>query len=195
MDTGRSRWHVSLQHSDVLNIHTNMSGITGILPEQTLQFLSNHILARETPFQNILRSLHTVARNLIALLYPILQPILLRVGTILSDSPDVVFVFSLVAIFFAALQTLLWVHRVMMFWTRLVGRLILWACIAAVLAMLWQRGPEAVVKDTVVLVSKVAGYASLVKDIWLTEYQKYDAQTKNNGRKVGGSGSRRRGGL
>ncbi|KAH6660584.1 hypothetical protein BKA67DRAFT_548542 [Truncatella angustata] len=171
-----------------------LGALDGILPEQALHFLSDHVLARETPFQNILRTLQALFRNVVAILYPILQPILVRVGTMLSDSPDVVFVFSLVAIFFAVLQTLLWVHRVMMFWTRLVGRLMLWACVAAVLAMAWQRGPEAVIRDAVVFVSKVAGYASLVKDIWLAEYNKYDAQTKNSGRKVGGTGSRRRGG-
>ncbi|KAK6078750.1 hypothetical protein SCUP234_06088 [Seiridium cupressi] len=170
-----------------------LDALDGILPEQTLQFISNHVLAPETPFQGVLRSLHTAFNRAVALLYPILQPLLVRIATIISDSPDFVFVFSLIAIFFAALQTLLWMHRIMMFWTRLVGRLMLWACVAAVLAMAWQRGPEAVVRDAVVFVSKVAGYASLVKDIWLAEYNKYDAQTKNSGRKVGGSG-RRRGG-
>jgi hypothetical protein len=139
----------------------------------------------------VLRSLHTLLNGTVAALYPILQPVLVRVGTMLSDSPDFVFVLSLVAIFFAALQTLLWVHRVMMFWTRLMGRLLLWSLVAAVLAMAWQRGPEAVIRDAVVFVSKAAGYAALVKDIWLAEYNKYDAQTKNSGRKVGAG---RRGG-
>lgn len=172
-----------------------MSDLTaiGILPEQALQFLADHVLRREGPFQTVLRSLHTLTNRAVAVLYPMLQPILLRVGTMLSDSPDVVFVCSLIAIFFAILQTLLWVHRIMMFWTRMVGRLMLWACVAAVLALVWQRGPEAVIRDAVVFVSKLAGYASLVKDIWLAEYNKYDAQTKNSGKKVGGT-SRRRGG-
>ncbi|KAF3016753.1 hypothetical protein G7054_g11490 [Neopestalotiopsis clavispora] len=168
-----------------------LDALDGVLPEQTLQFIADHVLARGAPLQTVLRSLHTLLNGTVAALYPILQPVLVRVGTMLSDSPDFVFVLSLVAIFFAALQTLLWVHRVMMFWTRLMGRLLLWSLVAAVLAMAWQRGPEAVIRDAVVFVSKAAGYAALVKDIWLAEYNKYDAQTKNSGRKVGAG---RRGG-
>lgn len=167
-----------------------LNALDGVLPEQTVQFLAEHVLARGGAVQTVLRSLHTFTRNVVAALYPVLQPVLARAGAMLSDSPDFVFVLSLVAIFFAALQTLLWVHRVMMFWTRLMGRLILWSLVAAVLAMAWQRGPEAVIRDAVVFASKAAGYAALVKDIWLAEYNKYDAQTKNNGKRVHAGGRR-----
>ncbi|KAI1840169.1 hypothetical protein JX265_006274 [Neoarthrinium moseri] len=158
--------------------------LDGVLPDQTLQFLSDHVLARETPFQATLRWAQSAVQRGAAAAWPVVQPVLARVSDVLSDSPDIVFVMTLVGIAFAALQIALWVHRVMMFWTRLVSRLLLWAVVAALLAAVWQRGPEAVLRDAVVLGSKAVGYATIVKNIWLAEYDKYDSQTKNS-RKAG----------
>lgn len=129
----------------------------------------------------------------LATVWPLLQPVGARIGDILSDSPDFVFIGLIVTFLVLALQIMLWVHRFMMFWTRLATRALMWAMVAAVVAVVWQRGPEAAVRDVVVFASKVVGYTAFVKDIWLAEYNKYDAQTKNS-RKVGAGGRSRRGG-
>lgn len=47
---------------------------------------------------------------------------------------------------------------------------------------MWQRGFEESARDVVLVGGKVAGYAAVVKDIWLTEYKKYEGQ-QNMGRK------------
>ncbi|KAI0125787.1 hypothetical protein BJ170DRAFT_447852 [Xylariales sp. AK1849] len=175
------------------NYRWMLDALDGVLPEQTLHFLQDHVLAPQTPFQTVLRALQSYAQRLLSTLWPLLQPIVLRVGDLLSDSPDFIFIAVLVGIIALGFQVLLWVHRFMMFWTRLVTRALMWAAVAAVIAVVWQRGPEAAIRDVVVFVSKAVGYATIVKNIWLTEYHKYDAQTKNS-RKVGGGGRARRGG-
>ena len=54
------------------------------------------------------------------------------------------------------------------------------------LMAVWQRGPEAVAADLAVLVRRLALYAAMVRDIWLTEYRKYDAQTRAGSFGAGG---------
>ncbi|KAH8675881.1 hypothetical protein BX600DRAFT_494307 [Xylariales sp. PMI_506] len=166
--------------------------LQGVLPEQTMQMLQDHVLAPQTPLQILRRTLGHYFHEATAALWPLLQPVFARIGDMLSDSPDIIFFAALVGIVAVALQIVLWVHRLLMFWTRLVTRALMWAAVAAVIAVIWQRGPEAAIRDVVVFVSKAVGYATIVKNIWLAEYQKYDAQTKNSG-KMGG-GSRARGG-
>lgn len=112
------------------------------------------------------------------LLQPVVSPIAERGMRALQDSPDVVFFGFLLALFFMAFQILIWVQRTISFFTRLAFRAVLWMCIGLALMAVWQRGPEAVAGDLVVVARKLVGYATIVKDIWLSEYQKYDAQTR-----------------
>jgi hypothetical protein len=117
-------------------------------------------------------------QSLLLTIQPVVSPIIERAVRSLQDSPDVVFFGFLLAVLFAAFQILIWVQRTISFFTRLAFRAVLWTCIGLALMAVWQRGPEAVARDVVVVVSKLIGYAAVVKDIWLSEYQKYDAQTR-----------------
>lgn len=117
---------------------------------------------------------------------PVVQPLVNRALTALSDSPDIVIVGALLVFIVAALQFLFWVQRVVLFWTRMTMRLIFYAILAGALAVVWQRGPEAAIRDIVIFVSKIAGYATLLKNFWLSEYERYDAQTKNGMSRRGG---------
>lgn len=142
------------------------------------------MLAPSTPFQTVLRAAHSAISRGVAVVWPAVSPMVSRAGATLSerlgDSPDVVFVGFALAVAFLFLQVFLWMHRVMMFWTRLVTRMIFWSLIAMVVAMVWQRGPEAVLRDVAVFSGRAAAYATVVKDIWLAEYDRYDAQTRNS---------------
>lgn len=60
--------------------------------------------------------------------------------------------------------------------TGLMFRLVFWACVAAAAAVVVQRGPEQTVRDAVVVVSKVAGYGAALRDVWVSEYRRYEAQ-------------------
>lgn len=154
----------------------------GILPDNTLSFLQDHVLSSQTPVQIVLRHASQLARStfagLVAALAPIVTPLFDRLVSLLSDSPDIVAFGAVLTILFIAIQVALLVQRTMLYFTRLFFRLLGWAVVVAAVAAIWQRGPEATARDVVVVVSKIAGYAAVVRDIWWTEYQKYDAQTR-----------------
>ncbi|KAI0011301.1 hypothetical protein F4779DRAFT_574318 [Xylariaceae sp. FL0662B] len=170
-----------------------MDALQGFLPEQTLQLLHDHVLDPQTPIQVMKRHLISFSQSVLSALRPMVYPLIERGMQALQDSPDLVVLAFLLAAMVLVLQVVLWVHRTMMFFTRLAVRAVGWAIVAGLLAVVWQRGPEATIRDVVVFVSKVVGYAAVVKDIWLSEYQKYDAQTKGGQRAPTYNGSRRTG--
>ena len=155
---------------------------TGFLPENTISFLQEHILSPQTPVQIIYQQFLSLTRSslaaFVAAVAPIVTPIIDRLVATLSSSPDFVLVGALLVLIVLTIQIALFVQRTMLYVTRLFFRMLGWALVVAALAAVWQRGPEATARDAVVVASKLAGYASVVKDIWWSEYQKYDAQTR-----------------
>lgn len=107
---------------------------------------------------------------------PAVQPLLDRLNTALTNSPDVVVLLFVLVLFFLALQVLAMMRRMVAWVTGLMFRLVFWACVVATVAVLVQRGPDQTVRDAVVVVSKVAGYAAALKDVWVSEYRRYEAQ-------------------
>ncbi|KAK0730706.1 hypothetical protein B0H67DRAFT_463079, partial [Lasiosphaeris hirsuta] len=116
-----------------------------------------------------------------AQMWPVVAPLVNRVGQALASSPDLVVLVVLITIVVLIVQILAYVQRIMMFWTRLAMRAIFWAGVAAVGAMVWQRGIEVSVRDAIVWGSKVLGFASGVKDVFVSEYQKYEEQERLRG--------------
>ncbi|KAI6088024.1 hypothetical protein F4821DRAFT_98978 [Hypoxylon rubiginosum] len=164
-----------------------LDALKGILPEQTMSLLQDHLSNPQSVLQAVWQHTATLINKLFSLVYPLVEPLLARLMQALHDSPDVVVLGFALAFFVLVLQIVAWVHRTMMYFTRLAFRLVGWALVFAVLAVVWRRGPEAAVRDVAVFVGKIAGYAAVVKDIWWSEYQKFDAQTKSGG--VGGAGA------
>ncbi|KAI1412143.1 hypothetical protein F5Y13DRAFT_47757 [Hypoxylon sp. FL1857] len=158
-----------------------LDALQGILPEQTLELLQDHLQNPQTVLQTLWRQTVLVTNKLSEILSPLFAPILARALQALHDSPDIVVLGFVLAAFVLVIQLIAWVHRTMMYVTRLAFRMLGWALVFALLAFVWRRGPEATIRDIVVFVSKLAGYATLVKDIWLSEYKKFDAQTKRGG--------------
>ncbi|KAI1455997.1 hypothetical protein F4805DRAFT_459262 [Annulohypoxylon moriforme] len=155
--------------------------LQGIVPEQTLEILQAHLQNPSTTLQAVWRQTSAVLNKLGTVLSPLFAPILARALQALHDSPDVVVLAFVLGTFVLMLQIVVWVHRTMMYMTRLAFRMLGWALVIGMLAVVWRRGPEATIRDVVVFVGKMAGYAALVKDIWLSEYKKFDAQTKRGG--------------
>lgn len=155
---------------------------TGFLPEHTLSFLQDHVLSPQTPvqivYQQALKLTRSSLAGLVATAAPIVMPVIDRVVATLSSSPDFVFFGALLVLIVVTIQIALFIQRTMIYFTRILFRMLGWALVIACLAAVWQRGPEATARDAVVVVSKLAGYTSVVKDIWWSEYHKYDAQTR-----------------
>jgi len=165
----------------------------GLLPDPFLLFLQQHILRRDAPVQLLRRRAAAHAETGLNVAYRLLEPAMDRVTRALYDSPDIVVLGFVLVVAFVALQLMIWIKRVMMWWTRMVFRVFLWACIVGVIAVIWQRGVEASLRDAVVIASKIAGYAAVLKEVWIREYQKYDAQAQA-GRRPNMAAPRGRGG-
>ncbi|KAI0459616.1 hypothetical protein F5B21DRAFT_499296 [Xylaria acuta] len=152
--------------------------LQGILPEQTVQLLHDHVLHPTSTLRTVYAHALFGMQRLARLLQPVVSPLAERAVGALQDSPDFVFLGILLALLFVAFQVMVWVQRTISFFTRLAFRAVLYALVGLAIMAAWQRGPEAVAADVVVVVRKLVGYAAIVKDIWLSEYQKYDAQTR-----------------
>ncbi|KAK5633871.1 hypothetical protein RRF57_009585 [Xylaria bambusicola] len=157
-----------------------------VLPEQTLQLLQDHVLHPSSTLRTLYSYTLLVLQRAAYVLQPVLEPIGERAMRVLHDSPDIVFLGLILTLIFIFFQILLWVQRTISFFTRLAFRAALWMLLGLALMAVWNRGPEAVIGDLVVISRRAVVYAAMVKDIWLSEYQKYDAQTR--GGSLGGSG-------
>lgn len=112
------------------------------------------------------------------LLQPVAAPIAERSARALQESPDIVFFGFLLVLLFVGFQVLMMVQRTVAFFTRLAFRAVLWSLLGLAIMAVWQRGPEAAAGDVAFVVRRLLVYAGMVKDIWISEYQKYDAQTR-----------------
>ncbi|OAA67539.1 hypothetical protein ISF_03715 [Cordyceps fumosorosea ARSEF 2679] len=66
-------------------------------------------------------------------------------------------------------------------WTHASQLAVAWAAVAALAAWAWHRGPAESARDLVAAGGRLAGYAAVVRDIWLREYRRYEEQ-ENRGR-------------
>ncbi|ROV89980.1 hypothetical protein VMCG_10097 [Cytospora schulzeri] len=147
-----------------------------IFSENTVALLNQHVLSPSSPLQTLRRQFIDLLSTAFAMVTPVLQPLLDRLNTALTNSPDVVVLLFAVVLLFLALQVLAWMRRMVAWVTGLMFRLMFWACVLAMVAVVVQRGPEQTVRDGVVVVSKVMGYGAALRDVWVSEYRRYEAQ-------------------
>ncbi|KAI1470410.1 uncharacterized protein F4812DRAFT_417386 [Daldinia caldariorum] len=158
-----------------------LDALQGLLPEQTRTLIQAHMQDPQTALRAIWQQTTSLTQKATETLSPVLAPLMQRSLQALHDSPDLVVLGFVLATLVLVIQVISFLHRTMMYVTRLAFRLLGWALFAALLAALCRRGPDAAVRDLLLFVGKLAGYAALVRDIWWSEYQRFDAQTKRGG--------------
>ncbi|KAI0161712.1 hypothetical protein GGR52DRAFT_136934 [Hypoxylon sp. FL1284] len=163
-----------------------IDALKGLLPEQTLEQLQFQLQNPQSAAQALLRQATLLFRRATTLFYPLLAPLAARALQAARDSPDAVVLVAALAAFVFVLRVIALLHRAVLMATRLAFRLLGWALVAALVAAVWRRGPDAALRDLVVVLGKLAGYAAVVRDIWWSEYQKFDAQTRSGGAAPGG---------
>ncbi|KAL7627423.1 hypothetical protein AAE478_001616 [Parahypoxylon ruwenzoriense] len=157
-----------------------VDALEGLLPPQTVHLVRTHIQQPQLILPSLWAQTSVLTAKLHSTLTPVLTPLANRALLALHDSPDLVVLAFALGFFVLLIQIVSFVHRTMLLAARLAFRAAAWALFVALLAIVWRRGPEATIRDVAVLVGKLAGYAALVRDIWWSEYQKFDAQTKRN---------------
>ncbi|KAK0703605.1 hypothetical protein B0T26DRAFT_732034 [Lasiosphaeria miniovina] len=171
---------ISLPPFEMMDLPVQMALglIKGVLPSSAVQFIQENLLDPASPAQAVKREASGALWAIGASVWPVVAPLVDRATAALSRSPDMVVAAAFLVVVLVVYQVLSLVRRVMMFWTRLAVRAVMWAGVAALLAMAWQRGIEASVRDAVVILSKVAGFGGGVANYFVQEYQRYDAQQR-----------------
>lgn len=112
---------------------------------------------------NPLLTLVTTLLGIFKMLQSHLSPLLTRLVT----QPDVASILALLAILFISLKILDMAYRAVLFWVKLVVRLVVWATVLGLGLWLWNRGVDGFVAD----VGELAEY-------WGKEYSKYAGEVK-----------------
>lgn len=107
---------------------------------------------------------------------PVLAPLLDRLTQALYSSPDIVVLGFFCLILVLVFQVLSWLRRALVFWTRIAFRMVFYAGLVALAASVWQRGLEASWSDAMAVGATLLKYGGWVKDVWMSEYQKYEQQ-------------------
>ena len=147
-----------------------------MLPGDAARFLHDNVLNPQSPVQGFRRAGSQASQSAYRTVWPVVEPVLDRVTQALYNSPDLLVVIYFLAGMFLFLQIALWMHRFMMFWVRLIWRIFFWACVAALVAAVWQVGPEAAAKQAWVLGGRLFGALSAIAAVFQQEYKKYEAQ-------------------
>ncbi|KAJ9133994.1 hypothetical protein NKR23_g10425 [Pleurostoma richardsiae] len=156
--------------------------LQGFVSESTLAFLHEHVLHPHAPFQVFKRHAVMSIQKGINIMYPFLEPFIDRAVVALHNSPDVVVLAFILVLLYLTFQILNTVRRATMWAAGLAVKMMFYALIVAVLAMVWQRGFEASARDAMALCTKVAGAVATAKEFWWQSYKQYQAQTQSAAR-------------
>ncbi|KAK0633459.1 hypothetical protein B0T14DRAFT_415131 [Immersiella caudata] len=169
-----------------------MSALKSLLPDPILTFFNAYILSPASPIQALLRQLQPLLSHMLTLLAPLFD----RLTAALASSPDAVVLIFFLAVVVFVVQLLAYLQRIMLFWTRLAFRMLFWAGVFALGAMVWQRGLEQSARDAAVVGRGLVSFGTMCREVFLKEYRRYDdlEKARRAGAAGGGYGARGRGG-
>lgn len=130
--------------------------------------------------QPYLNEIYSSLSQLQSRLYPVVLPYLNRLAVLAQDSPAVISFGALLLLLVITVQIVNFVHRVIMFWTKLVMRLMFWAAVAVLIATVWQRGLGRTVDD-------VSQWGDELRTVWWKEYRRWEGYQNQMGRVNAGS--------
>ena len=135
------------------------------LPPGLLDHVTTHSATYWTFYQRFIAA-HAAFNNhfMTPLRTFIFNPLLSR----LTSSPDLVTVALLIVVLFMSLKILDMLYRTILWWIRLITRLVFWITMLSVALWLWQRGIEGAMSDM-----------SFWRDEWARNYQRFQAQPVN----------------
>ncbi|KAG8674472.1 hypothetical protein FPOAC2_00494 [Fusarium poae] len=165
--------------------------ITALLPPELAESVQKHILHPRSPVQVLARNVLVQAQKVIDTVTPIIEPILDRVMILLAENQGLVGVIASLLVLATVVIILNWIRRLLMWWTRLAMRIVTWAFMFALAAWIWERGVFESARDMTVIGARIVGYLAVIKDIWLQEYDRYEAQQGMAGTRGPASGRSR----
>ncbi|KAF4498769.1 nuclear pore assembly and biogenesis domain containing protein [Fusarium agapanthi] len=166
--------------------------LTALLPPELADSIQKHILHPRSPVQIIARNVLDQAQSLLDTAAPLLEPLFDRVMILLAENQGLVGVIASLVVLATVVIILNWIRRLLMWWTRVAMRIATWAFLLALAAWIWERGVFESARDMAVMGGKIVGYLAVIKDVWLQEYDRYEAQQGMAGTRGTASGRRSR---
>lgn len=130
------------------------------------------------------------SQRLLNVVYPFAMPVADRLTSALRGSSDVVVLLFAVAVLFLLWQVFAAVSRLLVWWTGIAFRILLWALVVGALAVVWQRGIDTTVRDLATAYGVAAGVALYLRDVVMHFWNAYEQQSRSNSRGGYGSGNR-----
>ncbi|KAM5355757.1 hypothetical protein ACJ41O_002403 [Fusarium nematophilum] len=159
---------------DSPKLATNL--LSALLPPELVDSIHKHILHPRAPIQILARNVLAQVRHVLDTAAPLIEPLADRLLAAMADNQGLVGVVASLVVLATVLIVLNWIRRLLMWWTRLAMRIAMWAIVIALAAWIWERGVFESARDMAVVGGKVAGYLAVIKDVWLEEYNRYEAQ-------------------
>ncbi|TVY85365.1 hypothetical protein LSUE1_G000293 [Lachnellula suecica] len=134
------------------------------LPKPDVGVQAFHLYNEADPY---LRPILSSLNALYAQLYPALLPLLNRAAVFTHDSPALVTVGILLLFLLISVQILAFVKRMLMWWFRMVVRVVFYGLLAVLVAVVWQRGLGRTVEDLV-------QWGGHLGEVWWREYRRWE---------------------
>ncbi|PFH56155.1 hypothetical protein XA68_16971 [Ophiocordyceps unilateralis] len=148
--------------------------VAGLLPPDMAAAAHHHLLRPDSPLQSCKRQVAASARAAVVAIADVATR-LLAASDNQGGMAGGIALLVLLAVFMLLLR---WVGRLVLWWTRFTLRLASWAVVVALCACVWQRGLAATVRDVGGGGLALMRYLSLLRDVWLAEYSRYEVQQR-----------------
>lgn len=154
-----------------------MDVLAQLLPPDLAASVRQHLLHPASPFQAYKRLAAEQAGRLLTALQPLADWALQCV----VDNQGASGALVLLALLAATLVVVAWVHRIVMWWTRLALRAVFWSAVVLLAAWVWNRGVAESARDLVDIVGRVVEHLAVLRDVWQVYYARYKGQEKGYG--------------
>ncbi|KAK7426407.1 hypothetical protein QQZ08_007162 [Neonectria magnoliae] len=150
--------------------------LSAFLPADLVDSIHTHVLHPHAPLQVLKRNAIIQAQRAFNAAWPLVQPLFERLLDAMAENQGLVGVIASLLVLATVLVVLNWIRRLLLWWTRLTLRIVSWAAVIAAAAWIWDRGVFTSARDVAVVGGKIVGYLALLKDVWVDEYNRYEAQ-------------------
>lgn len=150
--------------------------LSALLPADFVDSIRAHVLHPRAPPQVLGRAFLAHAQNLLSAAYPVVQPLLERLLAAMAENQGLVGVMASLLVLGLLLVVLNWMRRLLLWWTRLTLRVFTYCAVAVFGFWVYDRGLLVSARDVAVVGGKVVGYLAVLRDVWVDEYNRYEAQ-------------------
>ncbi|EFY90823.1 hypothetical protein MAC_03186 [Metarhizium acridum CQMa 102] len=150
--------------------------LTELLPPDLALSVRTHLLNPRAPFQIYKQAAAAQVQTWLASLAPVVRPLADKVLAVAVENQGVTGLVALLCVVTATVVVMNWIRRLVLWWTRLVVRVVFWSAAVVLLAWVWNRGVMESARDAAVLGGRVVGYLAVLRDFWWQEYERYEAR-------------------